>query len=79
MPVEVAYDEPIEDPEHKFHVEVIYATVDSMVNALRQRTDGIGEKKSSYLAFYCLGVFAICQQMDYRSKPGPWLDVALHI
>ena len=43
MTGEVACDEPIEDPEHKFHVEVIYATVDSMVDELRQRTDGIRE------------------------------------
>ena len=40
MPGEVAYDDLIEDPEHKFHVEVIYATVDSMVNELCQRTMG---------------------------------------
>ena len=43
MPGEVACDKPIEDAEQKFHVEVIYATVDSMVNELRQRTDGIRE------------------------------------
>ena len=40
---EVACDEPIEDYERKFHVEVIYSTVDSMVNELRQRTDEIRE------------------------------------
>ena len=78
--LEVACDEPIEDSEQKFHVEVIYATVDSMsmVNELRQRTDGIREVTQLF-GFFCLRVFAICQPMNYRSKSGRWLDVSLRI
>lgn len=43
MPGEGASDEPMEDPQKKITVEVVYATVDSMVSELQQHTDGLRE------------------------------------